>query len=214
MKSSAPRTLSRAFLSDSRRRRPRATPMLLLKQLEFAFERSTIDQRAGRDVDLELKTREILHGLGLARLARLVRVEWNSRLQTAAGRADFREKLISLNPRLCDYDESEIDRTLRHELAHLLAQFRAGRHRVSPHGPEWRDACCDLGIGDEVRCHNLPFLIRERARRFIYKCPNCAREFPRVRRIRRAVACLACCRVHNGGEFDAPLPLQLMTAAS
>ena len=186
--------------------------MLLLKQLEFTFERSTIDQRAGRDADLELKTHEILHRLGLTRLARVVRVEWNSRLQTVAGRADVRAKLISLNPRLCDYDESEIDRTLRHELAHLLAQFRAGRRRVSPHGPEWRDACCDLGIGDEVRCHNLPFPISKRSRRFIYKCPNCAREFPRVRRIRRAVACLACCRAHNGGKFDAHFRLQLVTA--
>src|SRR6266481_9536520 len=125
--------------------------MLLLKQLEFAFERSAIDQYAGRDVDLELKTREILHRLGLARLARLVRVEWNSRLRTAAGRSDFHEKLISLNPRLCDYGEPEVDRTLRHELAHLLARFRGGRRRSSPHGPEWRDACYDLGIGDEVR---------------------------------------------------------------
>ena len=188
--------------------------MLLLSQLEFVFEKSTIDQRAGRDVDLELKTREILDGLGLARLARLVRVEWNSRLQTAAGRADFREKLISLNPRLCDYGESEIDRTLRHELAHLLAQFRAGRRRVLPHGPEWCDACCDLGIGDEVRCHTLPFPISERARRFIYQCPNCAREFRRVRRIQRAVACLVCCRSHNGGDFDARFRLQLVAATS
>jgi SprT protein len=183
--------------------------MLLLKQFEFVFERSTIHQRAGRDVGLELKTREILHGLGLARLARLVRVEWNSRLQTAAGRADFREKLISLNPRLWDYGEPEIERTLRHELAHLLAQFRAGRRRILPHGLEWRDACRDLGIGDEVRCHNLPFQISERARRYLYKCPNCQRDFPRVRRIKRTVACLACCRAHNRGEFDARFRLRL-----
>src|SRR5260370_26362034 len=110
--------------------------MLLLSQLEFVFEKSTIDQRAGRDVDLELKTREILDGLGLAGLARLVRVEWNSSLQTAAGRADFRKKLISLNPRLCGYRESENYRTLRHELPHLPAQFRSRRRRLSPHGPE------------------------------------------------------------------------------
>src|SRR5437016_216540 len=213
MKSSAPRTLSRAFLSDSRRRRPRAIRMLLLKQLEFTLERSTINQRTGRDVGLELKTREILHSLGLARLARVVRVEWNSRLQTAAGRADFREKLISLNPRLCDCGESEIDRTLRHELAHLLAQFRAGRRRILPHALEWRDASRDLGIGDEVRCPGLPFPVSERARLFFYKCPNCAREFPRVRRIKRPVACLACCRAHNGGEFDARFRLQRMTVA-
>jgi SprT protein len=121
--------------------------------------------------------------------------------------------LISLNARLCDYGETEIERTLCHELAHLLAQFRAGRRRILPHGLEWRDACRDLGIGDEVRCHNLPFPISERVRRFFYKCPNCAREFPRVRRIKRAVACLACCRAHNGGEFDARFRLQRVTAA-
>src|SRR5260370_16904687 len=109
--------------------------MLLLSQLEFVFEKSTIDQRAGRDVDLELKTREILDGLGLAGLARLVRVEWNSRLQTAAGRADFREKLISLNPRLCDYGESEIYRTLPHALPPLPPQFPSSRPPNSPPPP-------------------------------------------------------------------------------
>jgi hypothetical protein len=34
-----------------------------------------------------------------------------------------------------------------------------------------------------------------------------------VRRIKRAVACLACCRAHNGGKFDARFRLRLMTAA-
>jgi hypothetical protein len=29
-----------------------------------------------------------------------------------------------------------------------------------------------------------------------------------VRRVRRAVACLACCRAHNGGEFDARFRLK------
>jgi SprT protein len=187
--------------------------MLLLKHLEFAFERSTIHKCAGRDIGLEVKARELLRSLDAIRLGRVVRVEWNSRLQTAAGRADSREKLISLNPRLRDYGEAEIDRTLRHELAHLLAQFRAGRRGILPHGVEWRAACHDLGIADEARCHNLPFPISERTRRFIYKCPTCEREFPRVRRIRRAVACLACCRTHNGGEFDARFRLQFVMAA-
>jgi len=199
---------SREFLIDSPGPRQRAKHMLLRKQLEFVFERSTIHQSAGRDVDLELKAREILYAVGAARLAGLVRVEWNPRLKTAAGRADSREKLISLNPRLSDYGEIEIDRTLRHELAHLVAQFRGGRRRILPHGLEWRSACLDLGIGDEVRCHNLPFPISVHAPRFFYKCPNCAREFPRVRRIKRAVACLTCCRAHNGGEFDARFRLK------
>jgi hypothetical protein len=31
-----------------------------------------------------------------------------------------------------------------------------------------------------------------------------------VRRIKRAVACLACCRKHNGGDFDVRLRLKLV----
>src|SRR5256885_17145463 len=97
------------------------------RQLEFAFQRSTIHLRAGRDVDLESKARELLRQLGADKLAREIRVEWNPRMRSAAGRADFREKLVSLNPLLREHEEvsinghsgrrlavesSEIDRTL------------------------------------------------------------------------------------------------------
>jgi SprT protein len=183
--------------------------MRLLKQIEFAFERSTIHPRAGRDVALETTARDILSALGATRLADSVRVEWNPRLQTCAGRARFSKKLISLNPRLCEHGVAEIDRTLRHEIAHLLAQLRAGRRRILPHGAEWRDACRDLAIFDEMRCHNLPFPVKSYAAHFVYRCPNCRRNFHRVRQVRRAVACLACCRAHNRGEFDARFRLQL-----
>src|SRR5437870_9008775 len=156
---------------------------------------------SGRDHALEEKSRELLRQLGAAKLAREIRVEWNPRMKSAAGRADYRERLISLNPLLRDHDlasvscqsGSDIDRTLRHELAHLLAQFRVGRRRIAPHGPEWREACRDLDIVDEARCHNLPFASKAYPARFVYRCPNCRQEFPRVRRIRRAIACLACC---------------------
>jgi SprT protein len=169
----------------------------------------------GLDVDLESKARELLRELGAGKLAREIRVEWNPRMRTAAGRAHFREKLISLNPLLRDVraglavNGDEVHRTLRHELAHLLAQFRAGRRRILPHGAEWRDACRDLGIGDEARCHNLPFPAKTYRARFVYRCPGCRRDFPRVRRVPRAVACLACCRAHNGGDFDARFRLKL-----
>jgi Uncharacterized protein conserved in bacteria len=192
--------------------------MPLLRQLEFAFRtvagiadpgRLSASLDAGRHLNLEETARELLRSLGAARIAGELRVEWNSRLKTAAGRADCREKLISLNPRLLDHP-TEIDRTLRHELAHILAQFRAGRRKIPPHGVGWRQACVDLGIADEKRCHNLPFPARTYATRFIYRCPNCRKEFPRVRRLRRAVACLACCRKHNGGGFDPRFRLRLL----
>ena len=201
--------------------------MPLLRQLEFPFGRISVAggvdpgrlsvfQDAGVTAPgysagaLETIARELLGSLGAARIANDLRVEWNSRLKTAAGRADYREKLISLNPRLSEFP-IEIDRTLRHELAHILAQFRVGRRKISPHGVEWQQACIDLGIADEKRCHNLPFPRRTFAARFVYRCPNCRQEFPRVRRMSRAVACLACCRKHNGGEFDPRFRLQLLS---
>jgi predicted SprT family Zn-dependent metalloprotease len=206
--------------------------MPLLRQLEFAF-RSTgilpvgqpgvspgelVIEPAGRmpagpiaETAVLLQTaRELLQSVGATRLARELRVEWHARLKTAAGRADYRQKLILLNPLLLEHP-AEIDRTLRHELAHILAQFRAGRRRVLPHGAEWRQACVDLGIANEKRCHNLPFPAKTYAARFVYRCPNCRQEFPRVRRLRRAVACLACCRKHNGGHFDPRFRLKLST---
>jgi SprT protein len=205
--------------------------MRLLRQLELAFEttaaltsilslreRRTKSSGEGHlvgeshDIDLESKAREILYELGANRLACAIRVEWNSCLKTSAGRADYRHKLISLNPLLFEHP-AEIDRTLRHELAHLLAQFRVGRRRLLPHGTEWQQACRDLGIADEKRCHSLPFPARRHTPRFIYRCPNCRQEFPRVRRVRRAVACLACCRAHNGGQFDTRFRLKLVSTS-
>jgi len=199
--------------TDSLTRRLRRPP---LPQGEGWGEGASEILRRTRDVDLESKARSLLRELGAAKLAREIRVEWNPRLKTAAGRADFRQKLISLNPLLRDvraglaFNREEIDRTLRHELAHLLAQFRVGRRRIAPHGPKWREACRDLGIADEARCHNLPFASKSFPPRFVYVCPNCRQEFPRVRRIRRAIACLACCRKHNGGNFDARFRLRLI----
>jgi predicted SprT family Zn-dependent metalloprotease len=175
------------------------------------WDASRFAQRNGyKACDLETKARQLLCSLGAKKIAAELRVQWNSRLKTAAGRADYREKLISLNPRLIEHPE-EIDLTLRHELAHILAQFRAGRRRISPHGTEWKQACCDLGIPGEKRCHTLPFPANRRAPRYIYRCPNCRRDFPRVRKIKRTVACLACCRAHNGGEFDIRFRLKLLT---
>jgi SprT protein len=203
--------------------------MPLLRQLEFAFRSTGIlpvgqqavppgelgfesagETPAGPTAETAVllqRARELLPGQGATRLARELRLEWNSRLKTAAGRANYRQKLVSLNPRLLEHP-SEIERTLRHELAHLLAQFRAGQRRISPHGVEWRQACHDLGISDEKRCHNLPFPARTYAARFVYRCPHCRQEFPRVRRVHRAVACLACCQKHNGGKFEARFRLQ------
>ena len=188
--------------------------MQLFKQLDLTFPAGPSLVVLGRDSGLERKARELLQALNAPELATSVQVEWNARLCSAAGRADFRRKLVSLNPRLREHEAAEIERTLRHELAHLLAQFRAGRRRVAPHGAEWRKACRDLGIGDESRTHALPFPIKRRSRPFLYQCPRCRKEFPRTRRIKRAVACLECCRKFNRGKFDKSAQLRPVERAT
>ena len=194
------------LLRDRRRRASLFQP----NQLEFNFSPPRSRALVCCDFELEAKARDILNSLGVRSLGEKVRVEWNPRLRSAAGRADACRALISLNPLLREHGAVEIDRTFRHELAHLLAQFRANRRRVAAHGKEWRAACCDLGIGDEKRCHNLPFPLSQYAPRFLYRCPSCGGDFPRARPIRRAIACLACCRRHNRGAFDARFRLRLV----
>ena len=194
--------------------------MLQLKQLELVFGPSTAAVSlkdlpvAGPDAALQREARALLRAAGAEALARQVKVEWNARLRSCAGRAHTGASLISLNPRLAAHGPAEIDRTMRHELAHLLAQFRAGRRRIPAHGEQWRRACRDLGIPDEKRCHNLPFPIHRKRKRYYYRCPSCRQGFPRVYRIRRAIACLACCRKHNGGKFDARFRLKLIKSGS
>lgn len=181
--------------------------MLLVEQLELLFAASPL---RGRDRDLEKRGAMLLRELGAEPIAKSLRVEWSARLKSTAGRASYRCQLITLNPRLHDFGETEVDRTLRHELAHLLAQFRVGRRRIAAHGREWRAACADLGIPGETRCHTLPLPVVQRVARFVYRCPMCTREFLRVRRVRRALACLACCKKHNRGLFDERAKLRLV----
>jgi predicted SprT family Zn-dependent metalloprotease len=158
----------------------------------------------GRRLDRELtaKSRALVEGIGLPDLARLVHVLWNSRLQTTAGMADGRKQEITLNPKLLDVDPQELDGTLRHELAHLVAYYRAGNRRIQAHGPEWRRACSELGIPNEKRCHTLPFKGRQQRPKFAYQCKHCQAVYPRTRRLRRYSACYSCCREHNSGKYS------------
>ena len=151
---------------------------------------------------LERTARGLLEAIGCVSLAAQIKVRWNRRLRTTAGLACYARLLVSLNPRLIAFGMEEVDRTMRHELAHLLARTRVGRHRIQPHGSEWRRACIDLGLTDEKRCHELPLPRRRVERKHVYRCRHCHMEVRRVRPFRKAVACLKCCRSFNRGRYD------------
>ena len=147
--------------------------------------------------------RELLAAAGAPALAERVRIEWNARLRTTAGLAFPSKALVRLNPKLRAFGDAEVDRTLRHELAHLLAHERAGRRHIQPHGAEWRRACRDLGLPGEKRTHDLPLPRRTVERRHHYRCPRCATIVARVKPLARGTACLRCCRAFNSGRYDA-----------
>jgi predicted SprT family Zn-dependent metalloprotease len=144
---------------------------------------------------------EAAANLCLPELARKVRVSWNPRMQTTAGRAWWPDRCIELNPKLRECGPEELWRTLKHELAHLVAYERCGRRKIEPHGVEWRSACADLGIPGETPYHTLPFERRRMKRNHSYSCPNCLATIHRVKPIRRAVACYDCCRKFNNGSY-------------
>jgi len=154
-----------------------------------------------RDPQLEQQVRSAL-SLIAPELGCKVVAGWNSRMRTTAGVAIAARWEIWLNPALREISSEEVERTLLHELAHLLASHRHGRRRLAPHGAEWRLACRDLGIPDEGRTHQLPFTVRSMRRRFRLRCPGCGEIHDRVRRPRGRVACLRCCRIHSGGKYD------------
>lgn len=158
---------------------------------------------AGRDEDLTRQAADLLRSVGCDDVARRVAVCWSGRLTSTAGLAKPARSLVVLNPRLREFPE-EVDRTLRHELAHLVVASKARGRKVAAHGPEWRGACAALGIPGESRCHTLPLPRKQMRRPHVYRCPGCGFELRRVRALkpRARLACRACCQRHAGGRFD------------
>lgn len=170
-------------------------------QLEFALG-APPDVGDMSEPALVAFSRELLSQLGCSGMAASVRVVWSSRLRSTAGTATTSLALVRLNSALLQFGAGEVETTLKHELAHLVAHERSGRRRIAPHGPEWQQACRELGLLNEPRCHRLPLPRRQLQRKLAYRCPSCGLVLQRVRALRRRSACLACCRRHNHGRYD------------
>lgn len=187
------------------------------RQMKFSFaeppadlprrgSESSLPQR-GPDETFSHWCRTLARDLGLIDLEKRVVVEWNPRMRSCAGRAFWPIGLIQLNPELSKISNSEIKRTVLHELAHLVAYERNPYRSIKSHGLEWQRACADLGIPDETATHELALPTRSLKRRWKYECPKCGKAFERVRRYKGAVACYDCCLKTTGGVFDATYQL-------
>lgn len=178
-------------------------------QLEFLFFRKKKKPQRPQggvrawecDEEMTGECVRLLTGLQLEKLAGIIRVTWNPRMRTTAGRAFWPEGMIELNPKLMEVAPEEVRPTLLHELAHLVAYQRAGRRRITAHGPEWRQACADLGIPGENATHSLPLPGRKQRKKWRYTCPSCSEGFDRVRKMKRSAGCYPCCLKYNGGYY-------------
>jgi len=127
-----------------------------------------------------------LRKIGETEVAEIFSIQWNPKMRSAAGRAKLTEWAIDINPKLLPFGEKEVNTTILHELAHLIA-WKRNRHRG--HGTPWRVACSDLGIPNESVTHTLPLPRRSQRKKFRYQCDTCGSSFDRVRRLTRPSAC-------------------------
>ncbi|MBM4060939.1 MAG: SprT family zinc-dependent metalloprotease [Planctomycetes bacterium] len=87
-------------------------------------------------------------------LDQAVRVVWNDRLTTTAGRAFLKRGQIELNPGLLARAPEKLDRVLAHEAAHVAA-FRLFGPNIPAHGRHWRSLMRLAGHAPEVT-HDIP----------------------------------------------------------
>ncbi|MFY9341950.1 MAG: SprT family zinc-dependent metalloprotease [Planctomycetota bacterium] len=123
----------------------------------------------------ELTTRasELLAGWRVADTR--IRVRWNRRLTTTAGRAFQRNGRIELNPTLLAKAPTELPAVLVHEAAHIAA-FRLFGPNIPAHGRHWRSlmrlaghepaVTHDIPVDDVRAAARAP--ARHRRRRFVY----------------------------------------------
>lgn len=90
--------------------------------------------------------------------------------------------------------QEQVERTIKHELAHVLAGAKAG------HGPVWRAHARALGI-PAVRCSNDVSIPGA----WVGTCPHCLEQFTKHRKPKRDLlyACPKCCRKYARGRWDA-----------
>ncbi|MBX3118117.1 MAG: SprT-like domain-containing protein [Fimbriimonadaceae bacterium] len=106
-------------------------------------------------------------------------VAWK-KLRVTAGLAHTSEGKISLSSILLDSLE-KVERTLKHEYAHLLAVARHGR-RATGHGKAWRQAMSDLGEAPEIY-HRYPAKRNQSRQRVGYVCGKCGITIVRKRKL-------------------------------
>ncbi|HEY3780145.1 MAG TPA: SprT-like domain-containing protein [Fimbriimonadaceae bacterium] len=117
------------------------------------------------------------------------RIAWRG-YRVSAGMAYYKTGIIGLS-RIVLQDEAQMQLTLRHEYAHLLAYVRHGKAGAG-HGEPWKQAMIDLGLPPKVR-HNYEVQRNAKRQQVGYLCQRCGTVLVRSRRLPRRRR-----YIHNG----------------
>ena len=145
-------------------------------------------------------------------------IRWSRRLTRAAGNIRVQSRVISLSIPLlidafadgathevcgvaaCD-GATALREILKHEMIHLWLHVQG---LPCGHTREFRVKARQ--IGQPKTRHGIALPAPKNG--WIYSCPHCAQQIARRRRVSRVGACAACCRLYNGGKFDARFTLR------
>ncbi len=130
-------------------------------------------------------------------------LRWNSRLRTSAGRFipgsrkfwSIRPAVIEIATYLLQEKESHflILDTLSHEMIHYWLWTRS---RAYGHTAEFLKKMKQMGVS---RYNPVP---KRRPPKYLYRCLECQTDFPARKKLKRNVACAACCNSKNAGKYD------------
>lgn len=133
-----------------------------------------------------------------------VSVHVSSRLRVSLARCYPESSEIRVHPRLPQEPTAFVREVLVHELAHLAVYEKHGT-TVYPHGPEWRDHVCALGLVPRVNfvLSNMaaPMAGQSLASTaYRHRCPVC--QFTRFsRRPQRRWRCAVCVAAGLAGDL-------------
>ena len=80
-------------------------------------------------------------------------IEFDKKMRTTAGRANYTNNTIKLNYRLFQKHPQHLEQTFAHELAHL-ASYETFGNRGGGHGSKWKAFMRKFGYRPD-RCHSL-----------------------------------------------------------
>lgn len=102
-----------------------------------------------------------------------------------AGICRYSRKTIQLSIHFVQRNsDEEITDTILHEIAHAIAGYKAG------HGPEWKAVCRRIGA-KPIRCYDSEKVDMPKGK-YSAKCPSCAKEFTKHKKVTRKYHCIAC----------------------